>query len=213
MTEKILSTVATVTRELNSSKRNVEKLGALARGLRWHRQWDDQDLAALLALGKLAQDKRGAGCWLVEQAVLEILCDRAERDHVPFLSETFRRKTPGQHSNDRRRLALQALSGLAARTGDDLALYLLEEGLAHHKKDTRGWAIGFLMDAYLGLKRPLPPSAIDRLQFLVDTDISPDVRVEAVTALANLGLVDQYRVDAVITTARQNLNGSGEHTH
>jgi hypothetical protein len=98
-------------------------------------------------------------------------------------------------------LALQALSGVAARSGSEEALLVLEEGLAHHKKDTRGWTIGFLMDSYGYLARPLPQSVVDRLHFLVDNDVSSDVRVEAVLALANMGLVDQKTVDEVVAVA------------
>lgn len=199
MSENFLNTVAAITELLNSSKRDANKLGLLARSLRWQRSFDGDDRVALLTLGQLVRQKKGAGCWEVERAVLEILCEQAQVEHIPFLVETFRRKTPGKHSNDRRRFALQALSGVAARSGSEEALRVVEEGLAHHKKDTRGWTIGFLIDSYRYLARPLPQSAIDRLHFLVDNDVSPDVRVEAVLALANLGLVDQKAVDAVIT--------------
>jgi hypothetical protein len=204
LSENFLNTVATITELFNSSKRDKDKLGLLARSLRWHRSFDADDRVALLALGQLVRRKKGVGCWEVERAILEVLCEQAQVEHVPFLVETFRRKTPGKHSNDRRRLALQALSGVAARSGSEEALLVLEEGLAHHKKDTRGWTIGFLMDSYGYLARPLPQSVIDRLHFLVDNDVSPDVRVEAVLALANMGLVDQKAVDAVVA-------GAGEH--
>jgi hypothetical protein len=210
MSDTFLNTTAIITTELNRQQRDREKLALLARGLRWHRSFDADDMAALRALIRLVQYKRGAGCWDVEQAVLEILCERAEIEHVPFLVETFRRKTPGKHSNDRRRLALQALSGVAARTGYEEALLVLEEGLTHHKKDTRGWSIGFLLDTYHYLNRPLPRSAIDRLHFLVDNDVSADVRVEAVMALAGLGLADQETVDTVVAIARRELNGTTE---
>jgi HEAT repeat protein len=85
---------------------------------------------------------------------------------------------------------LQALSNVAARSGDEEALRALEEGLNHHKKDTRGWAIGFMLDSYALLGRPLPPPVIARLRYLAENDIGSDVRVEAALALARLGLVD-----------------------
>jgi len=210
MSDTFLNTTATIAAELNSQQRDREKLAILARGLRWHRSFDADDIAALRALIGVVRHKRGAGCWDVEQAVLEILCERAEVGHIPFLVETFRRKSPGKHGNDRRRLALQALSGVAARTGYEEALLVLEEGLTHHKKDTRGWTIGFLLDTYNYLNRPLPQTAIDRLRFLVDNDVSPDVRVEAVMALAILGLADQNSVDAVVAIARRGLNGAAK---
>ena len=210
MSDTFLNTTATITAELNTQQRDREKLAVLARGLRWHRSLDANDMAALKTLIGVVQHKRGAGCWEVEQAVLEILCERAEVEHIPFLVETFRRKTPGKHGNDRRRLALQALSGVAARTGYEEALLVLAEGLTHHKKDTRGWAIGFLLDTYNYLNRPLPQDVIDRLRFLVDNDVSPDVRVEAVMALASLGLADQETVEAVVASARRGLNGATE---
>ena len=143
--------------------------------------------------------------------MLEVLCQRAGAEHIPLLVETFRDKSRGKRSNDRRRLALQALSGVAAGTANEEALLVLEEGLSHHKKDTRGWAIGFLLDAYAHLDRPLPPSVINQLRFLVENDVSADVRVEAVTALAGLGLVDQTQVEQVITAAQEQTNQTGRH--
>ncbi len=210
MTETFLSTVTTITTELNSSQRNAEKLGLLARTLRWHRSFDADDKAALTTLSQLVPHKRGAGCWEVERALLETLCDQAGVEHLPFLTETFRRKTPGKHGNDRRRLALQALSTVAARSQNQEALAVLAEGLSHHKKDTRGWTIGFLLNTYHYLDRPLPQSVIDHLEFIVKNDVSADVRVEAATALAVLGLINQETVDAVIAAAQQTLNGPEE---
>lgn len=203
MSDTFQSTVAAIKSELNGQARDRDKLGVLARSLRWHKSYDADDLAALLSLGELVARKKGPGCWEVERAVLEILCQQAGSEHVPFLSRRFRSKAGGKHSNDRRRLALQALSGVAARTANDEALAVLEEGLAHHKKDTRGWAIGFLLDGYRYHGRPLPQSVIDRLQALVENDISPDVRVEAVMALASLGMADEKRVQAVVAAARE----------
>ncbi len=206
MSKNFLSTINTITELLNSSKHDGDKLGVLARSLRWHKPFDADDRAALLALGQAVWPKKGAGCWEVERAVLETLCEQAQVEHIPFLTETFHRKSPGKHSNDRRRLALQALSGVAARTGNEEALLLLAEGLTHHKKDTRGWTIGFLLDTYHYLNQPLPPSVLDCLRFLVENDVSGDVRVEAITALASQGLANQNEIDDVITIARNGLN-------
>ncbi len=209
MSKNFINTVTTITDLLNNSKRDADKIGVLARSLRWHTSFDDDDRAALLPLGQLAQQKKGAGCWEVERVVLEILCEQAQVEQVAFLVETFRRKTPGKHSNDRRRLTLQALSGVAARLGNEEALLVLEEGLVHHKKDTRGWTIGFILDSYGYLNRPLPQSVIDRLHDLKENDISTDVRVEAVMALAGAGLVDQNSVNEVIAIAQRDVNGTG----
>lgn len=210
MSEKYLSTVATVTQELNSPARNQEKLALLSRALRWHRDYDAEDMAALTDLAQMVRDQPDAEAWNVEQAILETLCDQARVEHVPFLVETFRRRTPGKHSNDRRRLALQALSGVAARTNNEEALQILAEGLSHYKKDTRGWSIGFLLDTYHYLDRSLPPAVIDRLHHLVDHDVSGDVRVEAITALAALGLADQKEVEAVVILAQRGQKGSAQ---
>jgi hypothetical protein len=149
---------------------------------------------------ELIRRKQGPGCWEVERAVLEVFCERAGAEHVQMLINIFRQSAE-RHGNDRRRLSLQALSGVAARTGDADALRVLEEGLHHVKKDTRGWAIGFLIGSYEALGHPLPQSALDRLRFLMNHDTSPDVRVEAVTALAERGLVDPATVAAVVAAA------------
>ncbi len=210
MSKNFLSTVNTITELLNNSKRDGDKLGLLARSLRWHKPFDIDDRAALLALGQVVWPKKGAGCWEVERAILETLCEQAQVEHISFLTETFRRKTSGKHSNDRRRLALQALSGVASRTGNEETLLVLAEGLTHHKKDTRGWAIGFLLDTYHHLNQPLPQSVLDRLRFLVKNDVSGDVRVEAITALASQGLADQNEIEIVVALARNGLNGVTE---
>jgi HEAT repeat protein len=200
MSERFVSTVAAILAELQRQPRDAETLGLFARGLRWQRSIDAEDLVALEGLLELIRRKQGPGCWEVERAVLEIFCDRAGAEHIQLLINIFRQNAE-RHGNDRRRLSLQALSGVAARTGDADALRVLEEGLSHAKKDTRGWAIGYLVGSYASLGHPLPQSALDRLRFLMNHDSSPDVRVEALTALAELGLVDPATVAAVVAAA------------
>lgn len=204
--DNFLSTVAAVRELLNSRERDDHKLGVLARSLRWRKSFEAVDLAVLLDLGELARRKKGPGSWEVERATLEILCERAEVEHVPFLVQTFHYKARGKHGDDRRRLALHALSGIAARTGHEESLLILAEGLAHLKKDTRGWTIGFLLDSYRSLSRPLPESVIQRLRFLAENDVSADVRVEAITALANLGLAEEIAVAAAVAAAQEQAN-------
>jgi hypothetical protein len=206
MSKTFQSTVAAITAEIDSPTADQGKVGVLARALRWYKAFDAADLAILLDLGELVRRKKGSGYWEVERATLEILCERAEVEHVAFLVQTFHYKTRDRHSDDRRRLALHALSGIAARTGHQEALRVLEEGLAHVKKDTRGWAIGFLLDSYNSLDRPLPTAVIERLRFLAQNDVSADVRVEAITALASLGLADEAAVAVVVTAAQKQAN-------
>lgn len=203
MMDNFLSTVAVIRELLNSRERDDQKLGILARSLRWRNSYETTDLAILLDLGGLARRKKGPGYWEVERATLEILCERAEVEHVPFLVETFHYKARGRHADDRRRLALQALSSVAGSTGNQEALLVLEEALAHVKKDTRGWAIGFLVESYHHLGRALPEAVVERLRFLAKNDISADVRVEAVTALADFGLAEEAAVAATIAAAQE----------
>jgi hypothetical protein len=201
MSKRFSSAITAVTMVLKQRPPDVETLGLLARALRWQSSSDADDLAALVDLWKLIQREPGPGDWEVERAVLEIFCERANADHVTWLITVFRHS--GRHGNDRRRLALQALSAVAARAEHEGALQILQEGLAHMNKDTRGWAIGFLAGSYAALGRPLPQSAIDRLRFLTEHDSSPDVRVEAATALAEAGLTDLATVEAVAATANE----------
>ena len=51
------------------------------------------------------------------------------------------------------------------------------------------------------LQRQLSQSALDRLRFLMNDDPSPDVRVEAATALSEQGLADAATVAAVVAAA------------
>lgn len=210
MVNDFLNTVAAIRELLNSRERDAHTLGVLSRSLRWRNAFEAAELAILLDLGELARRKKGPGCWEVERATLEILCDWAEVEHVAFLIQTFHYKARGRYGDDRRRLALQALSGVAARTGNQEALLVLAEGLAHVKKDTRGWAIGFLLDGYRYLGRPLPESVIQRLRFMAQNDVSADVRVEAVTALASLGLAEETAVAAAVATAQEQTNREGK---
>ncbi|MEW5957024.1 MAG: hypothetical protein AB1801_04825 [Chloroflexota bacterium] len=203
--DNFLSTVAAIRELLNSRERDEHKLGVLARSLRWRNAFEAANLAMLLDLGELARRKKGPGYWEVERAVMEILCERAEVEHVAFLVQTFHHKARGPHGDDRRRLALQALSGVAARTGNQEALLVLAEGLAHIKKDTRGWTIGFLVECYRYLDRPLPETVVERLRFLAQNDVSADVRVEAVTVLASLGLAEETALAAVMAMAQQQM--------
>ena len=212
MSEQFVSTVAAITAELQRQPHDAETLGLFARGLRWQRSVDAEDLVALEGLLELIRRKQGPGCWEVERAVLEIFCDRAGAEHIQVLINIFRQSAE-RHGNDRRRLSLQALSSVAARTGDADALHVLEEGLRHVKKDTRGWAIGFLVASYESLGRPMPQSALDRLCFLMNHDPSPDVRMEAVTALAERGLVDPATVAAVVAAAEDKRNAGGGLPH
>jgi hypothetical protein len=208
MSERFVSTIAAITAELQRQPRDAETLGLFARGLRWQRSVDAEDLAALESILELIRRKQGPGCWEVERAVLEVFCERAGAEHIQMLINIFR-QSGERHGNDRRRLSLQALSGVAARTGDADALRVLEEGLHHVKQDTRGWAIGFLVGSYESLGHPPPQSALDRLRFLMNHDTSPDVRVEAVTALAELGLVDPPTVAAVMAAGDKRSAGGG----
>lgn len=211
MSDRFLSTIAALTKELSSQARDQERLGVLARSLRWQRPLAAHDLEALLALGELVKPGKDPGGWEVERAVLEILCEQAEVEHVPFLVRVFRHKARGKHSDDRRRLALHALSNVAARTGDEEALLVLEEGLNHYKKDTRGWAIGFLLDSYTLLGRALPQPVIARLRLLAENDVGPDVRVEATLALARLGLADAETVTETMAASQAQAGQEGKH--
>jgi len=180
MSEKFLSNLTALKTALatdGDNGINAEKIGLLARALRWQPNFDAEELAALLKLGEFVQGKRGDGYWEVERAVYEILCDHAVSEHLPFLVKAYHLR--GTHADDRRRLALQGLSRLAALTGNVTALDILVDALSHNKADTRGWAIGFLTEAYFALRRPLPETVTARLRDLAKNDPSEDVRAEA----------------------------------
>src|SRR6266496_5900340 len=85
MSERFVSTVAAITAELQRQPRDAETLGLFARGLRWQRSLDAEDLAALEGLLELIQCEQGPGCWEVERAALEVLCDRAGAEHIQML--------------------------------------------------------------------------------------------------------------------------------
>ncbi|MDH5506059.1 MAG: hypothetical protein OEZ02_02430 [Anaerolineae bacterium] len=200
MSKIFLHTIASIKAEIAQPQGSSDKLGLLARGLRWHNHIETEEMAALMELAVYIQGSHAVDCWEVQRVVLEILTERAELLHLPYLLETFYQK--GKRGDDRRRLALKALSRVAAHTGDPQALQALESGLAHVKKDTRGWSIGYLMDSYSCLERPLPQTVVQRLHTIAAQDPSPDVRVEAVSALAQLGLADEQAVSAVLAAAQ-----------
>jgi hypothetical protein len=183
MTEKFLTTLAAIETALSTSPEEHDKIGLLARALRWHPDPDREDLDALLALGESVRGRRGDGVWEVERAVCEILCDHAAPEHLPFLIKAYEFR--GTHADDRRRLALQGISRIAAMTGDPTALETLASALSHNKADTRGWAIGFISEAYFALNRPLPQTIQMRLHLLAESDPSEDVRTEAANVINN----------------------------
>ena len=177
MTTKATHHIDALRERLAEPDPDPETVGVLARGLRWQRNFDRDDLDALVALGEWVRGRGGTAFWEVERAVHEILCDHARADQLPFLLASYR--TRGKHGDDRRRLALHAISRVAALTGDRTALQTLEEALSHNNAGTRGWAIGFLSEAYYALQRPLPDRVRARLRELAANDPSEDVRAEA----------------------------------
>ncbi len=86
---------------------------------------------------------------------------------------------------------------MATRTGNQEALLVLVEAPGPCRAILAKLAIGFLVESYRYLGRPLPPSVIERLRFLVQNDVSAEVRVEAVMALASLGLAEEATVAAI----------------
>lgn len=183
MSEKFLSTLVALETALATSANEHDKIGLLARALRWHPEPDSEDLKALLAFGESILGNRSDGVWDAERAIYEILCDVAAPEHLPFLLKAYDFR--GTHADDRRRLALQAISRLAALTGDPTALDVLKSALSHNKADTRGWAIGFIAETYFALQRPLPETILTKLRLLADSDPSEDVRAEAANVLNN----------------------------
>jgi hypothetical protein len=183
MTEKFLSTLAALKTALSVSSDEHDKIGLLARALRWHPNPDDADLDALLELGNSIRGQRGDGVWEVERAVYEILCEYATLQHLPFLLQAYEFR--GIHADDRRRLALQAISRIAAMSGNPTALDTLTSALSHNKADTRGWAVGFISEAYFALNRPLPETILTQLRQLAESDPSEDVRAEAANVITN----------------------------
>lgn len=201
MSEKVLETLAVISAEIEKATPNVEKIGLLARSIRWQKSFDKDDKAGLLELGTRLQQNPMDDAWVVERTIFEVLCTHAEPQHVPFLADAFRMK--GKHGDDRRRFALQALSSVLARFGDAAALEVLLKGLSHVKKDTRGWTIGFLMDGYLSQEDDVPDHVIKKLVDMMRNDKSPDVRVEASRALADIGFIDAAERDQVYLQAKE----------
>ncbi len=199
MSEKIIESIAKIEDLLLNDANESEKIGLLARGLRWQTAFDDQDLAALVKLAEGVRGKRGNGAWDVERAVYEILCEQASAGHTAFLKTAFHMR--GRQGNDRRRLALQGLSRIAAMTGDEAALETLEAALFHHNADTRGWAVGFLVSTFSPPERPMLASIAERLRIMAEEDPSKHVRIEAATALAETGLASTDFVDRIVSEA------------
>jgi hypothetical protein len=200
MSEKVIQALSIISEELSRPDPNTEKIGLMARSVRWQPSFDQEDKEALLDMGTRLQDERDPKAWIVERTILEILCGQAGPEHVEFLEGTF--KMRGKHGDDRRRFALQALSAVVARYDDARALAILEEGLSHTKKDARGWTIGFLVDSYQANHKPLPKRLVIKLNDMMVLDKSADVRVEASRALADIGIIDADEMDAVLEESR-----------
>lgn len=200
MSDKVRQTLEIISDELAKPSPNSEKIGLLARSVRWQKTFDREDKTKLIEMGVRLQDHPVEDSWIVERTIFEVLCEHAEPQDVPFLESAFRMR--GKHGDDRRRFALQALSGVVANYGDEKALDILEDGLSHVKKDTRGWTIGFLMDSYRASKKVVPESIVSKLVDMMKTDQSPDVRVEASRALADIGFIDEIELDQVLQESK-----------
>jgi len=180
MSEKFLSNINALKAALiteDEAEMYADKIGLLARALRWYPEPDQEDLAALVALGESILGQRGNGCWEVERAVFETLSNHATAENLPFLINAYEFRST--HAEDRRRLAMQGLSRVAALTGNETALDTLVSALSHNRADTRGWAIGFLAEAFFALGRPIPATIQTRFRWLAENDPSEDVRAEA----------------------------------
>jgi hypothetical protein len=198
MKKTLLSTLTSLQEEINLPDPNQDKLALYARALRWQTE-GSQDMAEIMGLVDQVRGKKEPGFWEVERAILEIASEQAGKEQVSFLVKAFR--TTGKHGDDRRRMAMKGLGRVAALTGDVDALEALQEALRHTKKDTRGWAIGYVLDCYRNLSLPLPKPVIERLQYMIEHDKSPDVRVEAVMALASHDIVDETVIRDVLHAA------------
>ena len=200
MSEKIQHSLDIISEEFEKTQPNVDKIGLVARSVRWQEKFDSDDLNNLVKLGEYLQENRLDDSWIVEQTVFEVLCEHAGPGHVQFLGKSARMK--GKHGDDRRRFALQALSGLVAKYDDADALEILEEGLTHVKKDARGWTVGFLMNAYHGSEKAVPEHILLKLADMMKNDGSADVRVEAARSLADVGYIDENELQQVVESSK-----------
>lgn len=200
MSEKVQQSLDLISEEFEKPNPNAEKIGLMARSVRWQQSFDLDDLSSLVNLGQQLKEKRLDDSWIVEQTIFEVLCEHAEPEHVSFLGKSALIK--GKHGDDRRRFALQALSGLVAKYDDADALEILEGGLSHVKKDTRGWTIGFLINAYFGIEKSIPEHILLKLVDMMKPDASPDVRVEAARSLADIGYIDEIELKHVLEESK-----------
>lgn len=200
MSDKVQQALEIITQEFAKPNPNTEKIGLMARSVRWQKSFDREDKTKLIEMGVRLQESSIEDSWIVERTIFEVLCEQAEPQDVPFLEGAFRKR--GKHGDDRRRFALQALSSVVAKYDDAKALAILEDGLSHVKKDTRGWTIGFLMDGLLSLEGGVPERIVDKLADMMKNDKSPDVRVEASRALADIGFIDAKEMDQVLQESK-----------
>lgn len=200
MSDKVREALEIITAEFAKSAPNAEKIGLIARSIRWQKNFDQEDKSELIEMALRLQENDINDSWIVERTIFEVLCEHAGPKDVAFLEGAFRKR--GKHGDDRRRFALQALSGVVAKYNDKKALAVLEKGLSHVKKDTRGWTIGFLMDGFLSQQSRVPNQIVTKLADMMKNDKSPDVRVEASRALADIGFIDAVEMAQVLEDSK-----------
>ncbi|MFQ5812174.1 MAG: hypothetical protein ACE5I2_03125 [Anaerolineae bacterium] len=109
---------------------------------------------------------------------------------LSFLEEAFRyrRKYDG-FTAGRRDASLEMAATIAARTGDERALALLQESLSHPTAKIRGVAAIVVYDTYEWLGCDMPQELVDRFWQMAEEDRGKKVRQTALAVLQRLGLI------------------------
>lgn len=77
MSEKVRQTLEIISDELAKPSPNSEKIGLLARSVRWQKTFDREDKTKLVEMCVRLQDHPVEDSWIVERTIFEVLCVHA----------------------------------------------------------------------------------------------------------------------------------------
>ena len=158
-----------------------------------------EHVTALIELERITREIGGTAYTNVEEMVFEELARLVRREGervariqelLPFLGEAFRYQRKYDNFAARRREAsLEMAASIACLTGDERALALLHEALAHPTSKVRGVAAIVIHDTYQWMGCDVPETLIARFWQMAEEDGNRKVRQTALAVLQRLELI------------------------
>lgn len=152
----------------------------------------EEDIPSLVTLFRTVLETEGAEQRAMEEALLTAFARLGHPDALPIFRDLLLRQPPPALTP----LAevVEALIKIAASSGSQDALALLEACLEHENVDARDMATTGMVRAYRMAGLPVPERVISRLYEMLQGDPVRRVRFSAGLALQELGKMDLVEV-------------------